>query len=66
MNASHELQKLIDAGVRFSLAREHNGWFSVRVGNYLDRPFVTSYSPTFERAVASLLNHTECGWSIAS
>ena len=28
--ASHELQKLVDAGVRFSLALEHNGWFAVR------------------------------------
>jgi PAS domain S-box-containing protein len=54
MNASHELQKLVDAGVRFSLALEHNGWFSIRIGNYLSRPFASNYSPTFELAVAAL------------
>jgi predicted TIM-barrel enzyme len=64
--ASHELQKLVDAGVRFSLALEHNGWFAVRIGNYLSSPFAASYSPTFELAVASLLKRIPFEWSIAS
>jgi hypothetical protein len=65
MDASHELQKLLDAGVRFSLALEHNGWFSIRIGNYLSRPFATNYSPTFELAVAAL-TRTASRWPIAS
>jgi hypothetical protein len=65
MNASHELQILVDAGVRFSLALEHNGWFSVRIGNYLSRPFATHYSPTFELAVAAL-TRAAFGWPMAS
>jgi hypothetical protein len=55
MNPTHELQKLVDAGVRFSLALERNGWFSIRIGNYLTRPFATNYSPTFELAVVTLI-----------
>jgi hypothetical protein len=54
MDASHELQKLVDADVRFSLTLERNGWFSIRIGEYLRRPFATHYSPTFELAVAAL------------
>jgi hypothetical protein len=65
MNASHELQKLVDADVRFSLALEHNGWFSIRIGHYLNRPFATNYSPTFELAVAAL-TRSAFGWPMAS
>jgi hypothetical protein len=54
MDASHELQKLVDADVRFSVTLERNGWFSIRIGNYLSRPFATHHSPTFELAVAAL------------
>jgi hypothetical protein len=65
MDASHELQKLVDAGVRFSLGLEHNGWFSIRIGDYLTRPFATNYSPTFELAVATL-TRAASGLPIAS
>jgi predicted TIM-barrel enzyme len=65
MNASHELQKLVDSGVRFSLALEHNGWFAVRIGNYLTCPFAANYSPTFELAVAAL-SRAAFGWPMAS
>jgi hypothetical protein len=65
MNASHELQKLVDADVRFSLALEQNGWFSIRIGNYLTHPFATNYSPTFELAVAAL-TRAVFGWPMAS
>jgi len=65
MNASHELQKLIDAGIRFSLALEHNGWFAIRIGDYLTHPFATNYSPTFELAVATL-TRAAYGWPMAS
>jgi hypothetical protein len=65
MDATHELQKLIDDGVRFSLALEHNGWFSIRIGNYLTGRFATSYSPTFELAVAALTRAAH-DWPIAS
>jgi hypothetical protein len=54
MDASHELQKLVDADVRFSLTLERNGWFSIRIDNYLRQPFATHDSPTFELAVAAL------------
>jgi hypothetical protein len=65
MTATHELQKLVDSGVRFSLALEYNGWFSIRIGNYLTCPFATNYSPTFELAVATL-NRSVFGWPMAS
>ena len=55
MDATHELQKLVNAGMRFSLALERNGWFSIRIGNYLTRRFATYYGPTFELAVAALM-----------
>jgi hypothetical protein len=63
--AADELQKLLDAGVRFSVALEDNGWFSVRVGNYLTRPFATNYSPTFELAVAAVMR-ASFDWPMAS
>ena len=61
MTATHELQQLVDARVCFSLALEHNGWFSIRIGNYLSRRFATNYSPTFELAVAAL-TRAAFGW----
>jgi hypothetical protein len=65
MDASHELQQLLDAGVRFSLALERNGWFSIRIGSYLSRPFATNFSPTFELAVAAL-RQAAYRWPLAS
>jgi hypothetical protein len=56
----------VDSGVQFSLALEPDGWFAVRVGNYLNSPFAASYSPTFELAVISLLNRVAFSWRIAS
>jgi hypothetical protein len=58
--------KLVDADVRFSLVLERNGWFSVRIGNYLSRPFATNFSPTFELAVAALRRAAAYDGPIAS
>jgi hypothetical protein len=65
MDPTQELQKLVDAGVRFSVALEHDGWFSIRIGDYLSRRCATTYRPTFELAVAAL-TRAASDWSMAS
>jgi hypothetical protein len=59
VNASNELDQIIASGVTFTLAPVDGLGFSVRIGDYEHEPVVSAVLPTFERAVAWLIEQVK-------
>jgi hypothetical protein len=55
MNAREELERMIATGIRFTLEPVDSRGFSVKVGDYRHEPVVSTVLPSFEHAVAWLI-----------
>jgi hypothetical protein len=58
-DACEELERIIASGIIFTLAPVDGLGFSVKIGDYRHQPVVSAVLPTFEHAVAWLVEQVK-------
>jgi hypothetical protein len=55
MDSTDEMQKMIDAGIRFSISTFWEGGFNIKLGDYRERVEAESVFSTVDQAVSWLM-----------